>query len=265
MGSGANSSIGDPHGDERLDPAVEAALLQEWEPLALQIARRVTRRFEGIAEPEDMEQVARLGLLQAIRRFDARQDCRFSTFAFPTIVGELYRYLRDRAPVIRIPRRWFELRPRLKAAASALSSALGREPTVEELAQQLKVSEEEVAGALGVREFYRPLSLDVPREGADGEETGPLDMPIGVEDPQLEALELRLALQQLLQMLPERLRDLIRLRFFHGLSQQEVGRRLGISQMHVSRLERQALAKLRQELRRAGEPEAQIRNGATTG
>jgi RNA polymerase sigma-B factor len=127
---------------------------------------------------------------------------------------------------------------------------------VGELSAQLGVSEEEVTGALGLRDFYRHAPLEQSWQGPDGDEAGPLDGQIGVVDPLLETLELRLALRQLLEALPERLRDLIRLRHFQGLSQQEVGQRLGISQMHVSRLERQTLARLRQEIPRVwGEPD----------
>ena len=113
------------------------------------------------------------------------------------------------------------------------------------------LSEEEITGALAVREFYRPTSLDASREGPGGEPSEPLGDQIGVEDPLLETLELRLALQQLLEALPVRLRDLIQLRYFQKMSQRQVGQRLGISQMHVSRLERHALALLRQDLRLA--------------
>jgi RNA polymerase sigma-B factor len=217
------------------------------------MARYITRRFHGTAEQEqdDLDQIARLGLLQAARRFDPRRNCPFGTFAFQTIAGRLLHYIRDRTPALRIPRRWFDLRPHLMRLAAELVQVLEREPTVPELAERLGVSEEDVAGALGAQEFYRPASLDAMRAGAEGDEYEPLAGQIGAEDPVLEALELRVALQQLLTALPERLSELIQLRYFQGLSQQEVGRRLGISQMHVSRLERQAFTSLREDLRRA--------------
>ena len=252
-----NGPVASTLGSDALDPATEAALVREWEPRALRMARRITRRFQGTAEQGDLDQIARLGLLQAARRFDPRRNCRFSTFAYHTIAGHLLHYLRDHTFALRIPRRWFDLRPRLERLAAELVQVLEREPTVPELAERLGVSEEEVAGALGMWEFSRPASLDAIWEGAAGDGPGTGAGQIGVQDPVLETLELRVALQQLLTALPERLRHLIQLRYFQGLSQQEVGRRLGISQMQVSRLERQALASLRGDLRRAiaaGEP-----------
>src|SRR5262249_35385656 len=120
----------------------EEALLQRWEPLA----RYLARRFVGAREREDLEQVARLGLLRAARRFDPALGWQFSTFAAATILGDLRRYLRDRGPVIRCPRRWWELRPRLEEARERLAQGLGREPTCSELADRLAVSEEDIAG-----------------------------------------------------------------------------------------------------------------------
>jgi len=246
-----NGPVTSTLGREALDPAAEAALVREWEPRALRVARYITRRFQRTAEQEDLDQIARLGLLQAARRFDPRRNCQFSTYVYHTIAGHLLHYLRDHTPALRIPRRWFDLRSRLERLAAELVQVLEREPTVLELAERLGVSEEEVAGALGAQEFCHPASLDVIWEGTEGDRQGAVAGQIGVEDPLLETLERRLALQQLLTALPERLSELIRLRYFQGLSQQEVGRRLGVSQMQVSRLERQALASLRVDLRRA--------------
>jgi RNA polymerase sigma-B factor len=246
-----NGPVASALGSAALDPATEAALVRQWEPWALGMARHITRRFQGAADQDDLDQIARLGLLQAARRFDPRRNCPFGTFAYQTIAGQLLHYLRDRTPVLRVPRRWFDLRPRVTRLAADLVQVLEREPSVPELAERLGVSEEDVTGALGAQEFYRPASLDALWAGSDGDEYEPLAGQIGVEDPFLEALELRVALQQLLTTLPERLRELIQLRYFQGLSQQEVGRRMGISQMHVSRLERRALAALREDLRRA--------------
>jgi RNA polymerase sigma-B factor len=246
-----NGPVASTLGRDALDPTTEAALVREWEPRALRIARAMTRRFAGTAEQDDLDQIARLGLLQAARRFDPRRHCRFSTYAFQTIAGHLRHYLRDRIAPLRLPRRWIDLRPRLERVAAELAQVLERQPTVLELAEQLGVSEEEVAGTLAVREFYRPASLEAIWERADGEEHGSLAGQIGVEDPVLETVEVRIALEQLLTALPERLRELIQLRYWRGLTQREVGRRLGVSQMQVSRLERRALDSLRQGLRRS--------------
>lgn len=237
----------------RLDPTTEEALFLEWEPLAQALARRMARQTGGVVDREDLDQVARLALLGAIRRFDPTRGCQFSTFGVPTIAGELKRYLRDRAPAVRIPRRWFELRPRLMGATEALSQALGRGPTVAELAESLGTSEEAVEGALVVPDLYCPVSLDEAGETPEGFSAAlSLHDAIGTEDPLLEQAELRVIVQQLLEALPARLRRLIWLRYFKGMSQQEVGQHLGVSQMQVSRLERRTLAYFREQLCRAG-------------
>jgi RNA polymerase sigma-B factor len=228
---------------------------QTSEDLGIQQQERLVRhlagRFAGLAEREDLEQVARLALWQAWRRFDPARGCRFSTFALPTVQGELLHYLRDQGPAVRIPRSWWDLRPRLKREADAFALEQGREPTVDELAVRLGVSEEDVTGALGVSDIHYAVSLDEPHGGPEGEETEPLTAKIGASDPRLEAVELRVMVRQSMERLPARLRDILERRYFGGLSQNEVGRQLGISQMHVSRLEHQALAQMRQELRQA--------------
>jgi RNA polymerase sigma-B factor len=223
----------------------EEALLQRWEPLA----RYLARRFVGALEREDLEQVARLALLRAARRFDPTLGWQFSTFAAATILGDLRRHLRDRGPAIRFPRRWWELRPRLEQARERLAQALGREPTLPELAARLAVSEEEVAGALGVQELCYPRPLDEPRATPEEGEPESLAGRIGGADPRLEAVEQRVAVRQAMEALPARLREILQRRYFQGWSQQEVGRELGLSQMQISRLERRALAQLRDALR----------------
>jgi RNA polymerase sigma-B factor len=233
--------------EERRDTAAEEALLRRWEPLARQLAGR----FNRAAEREDLEQVARLALVQAARTYDPDRGCQFSTFAVRTILGAIQHYVRDRAPAVRIPRRWWDLRPRLHEEAAAFAQAAGREPTVAELAERLGASEEDVAGALEVHVLYRPMSLDDPCVRPDSTGAEPLAGSLGVIDPHLEAAEQRLVLQQALDELPRRLREILRRRFFQGQTQHEVARLMGLSQMHVSRLERQALSRLRHELRGA--------------
>jgi RNA polymerase sigma-B factor len=224
----------------------EDTLLQRWEPLA----RYLAHRFAGAAEREDLEQVARLALVRAARRFDPAQGTQFRTFAAQTIVGHLRHYIRDQAPAVRIPRRWWELRPRLERAREQLAQGLGREPTIDEMAARLAVSEEDVAGVLAAIESFRLERLDHPRATPEGGATEPLSETVGCADPQLEAVEQQVALQQVMMRLPTRLRDVLQRRYFQGCSQQEVGRDLGVSQMQISRLERMALAQLRGELRR---------------
>jgi RNA polymerase sigma-B factor len=226
--------------------AEEDALLQQWEPLA----RYLAHRFAGAAEREDLEQVARLALLRAARRFDPAQGTQFRTFAAQTIVGHLRHYIRDQAPAVRIPRRWWELRPRLERAREQLAQGLGREPTLGEMAARLAVREEDVAGVLAAVEFSRFERLDHPRATSEGRPTEPVSETIGCPDPQLEAVEQHVALQQVMMRLPTRLRDVLERRYFQGRSQQQVGRDLGVSQMQISRLERKALEQLRGELRR---------------
>jgi RNA polymerase sigma-B factor len=238
-----------PRHDERHRELAEEALLRRWEPLA----RRLAHRFEESAERDDLEQVARLALWEAAQRYDPARGCQFSTFAVPTIRGALLHYLRDQAPTIRPPRAWWERRPHLKQEADALAQELGRQPTVGELAGRLGMTEEEVAGEMGAADRCAPVSLDEPREGAEGEEAEPLAARIGALDPRLEAVEQRVAVRQAMETLPASLRAVLDGRYHVGLSQREVGRQLGISQMHVSRLERAALDWLRRELREASE------------
>jgi RNA polymerase sigma-B factor len=227
------------------DTAAEETLLRQWEPLV----RRLAGRWGNAAEREDLEQVARIALWQAARRFDPARGHPFITYAFPTIQGALLQHLRDRVGTLRLPRHWWELWPRLQRQVDAAAQELGREPTAAELADRLGVSEEDVAGALGARDLCYPASLDEPREAQGGEETEPLAATIGAMDPHLETAELRIVVRQAVAQLPARLRAVIEQRYFSGKSQRAVGQRLGISQMHVSRLERWALARLRTALR----------------
>jgi RNA polymerase sigma-B factor len=223
----------------------EDTLLQRWEPMA----RLLAHRFAAAAEREDLEQVARLALLRAARRFDPAHGTQFSTFAAQTILGHLRHYVRDRAPDIRVPRRWWELRPRLERARAQLAQELGREPTIGELAVRLAVSEEDVAGVLAAEGCFRLERLEQPWVVAESCTAEPLSETIGCADPRLEAVERRIVIQQAMERLPARLRDVLQRRFFQGRSQKQVGRDLGLSQMHISRLERRALEQLRGELR----------------
>jgi RNA polymerase sigma-B factor len=261
MESRPSSTADNRLGSKPLDPIAEEALLRERKPLALQIARRMTRRFEGIAEREDLEQTARLALWQAARRFDPARGCQFDTFAVPTIIGALMHHLRDRTLSMKVPRCWWGLRPRLLREVEVATQILGGDPTVAELATRLGVTEEDVVGAIGVRDLYYPVSLDDPQEWPDGESQTVADR-IGAADPLLDGLDLLLLVRHALGSLEPRLREILTLCYYHGQTQLEVGRWLGISQMHVSRLERQALAWLRQELRREWEPEPEAETSA---
>jgi RNA polymerase sigma-B factor len=222
----------------------EEALLERWEPLV----RRLAHRFRTAGEREDLEQVARLALVQASRRFDPARGCPFETYAARTILGYLRHHTRDRELTIRVPRRWWELYRPLQRLRDWMTQAAGREPTAAELAARLGVSEGDVVGALGVRELCRPKRMDEPWGELEDREADPLTARLGRSDPRLDAVEQRVAIQQILLRLPARLRNILQQRFLHGRTQREIAGDLGLSQMQICRLERQALTQLREEL-----------------
>jgi RNA polymerase sigma-B factor len=208
------------------------------------LAEYLARRFTNRGEPlDDLLQVASLGLLKAVDRFDPERGLEFSTYATPTIVGELKRHFRDKGWAVRVPRRVQELHLRLGTVVSTLSQEMGRSPTIPEIAQAAKVSEEEVVEAIEAGHAYRFTSLDAP-SGADDE--GALSNQLGVEDQGLIDSEHRVALSPLIARFPPRERMILHLRFFEGMTQSEIASRLGISQMHVSRLLARSLAQLRE-------------------
>jgi len=225
-------------GDRRLrDELVEAHV-----PLAQYLSRRFAHRGES---HDDLLQVALLGLLKAVGRFDPERGLQFSTFATPTIVGELKRHFRDRGWAMRVPRRVQELHLQLARAVGSLSQSQGRSPTPAELAAHLGVSEEEVLEAMEAGGMYRLASLDAPAPSA--EEGGDRIGMIGHEDGEFDRVEHADELSTLLGALPERERAIVCLRFFRGLTQSEIAERIGISQMHVSRLLARSLDQLRRE------------------
>jgi RNA polymerase sigma-B factor len=219
----------------------EPALRDELVSAHLGLAEYLARRFANRGEPlDDLIQVASLGLLKALDRFDPERGVEFSTYATHTIVGELKRHFRDKGWSIRAPRRMQELYLRLGKVVASMGQELGRSPTIAELAMETKVSEEEVLEALEAGQAYRSASLDVATE--EGES---LATRLGEEDPSLEDAERRATLSPLLAQLPPRERLILQLRFFDGLTQSEIANRLQISQMHVSRLLARSLAQLR--------------------
>ncbi len=223
-------------GDVRLRDELVAAHLG--------LAEYLARRFANRGEPlDDLVQVASLGLLKAVGRYDPERGVEFSTYATHTIVGELKRHFRDRGWAIRAPRRMQELYLRLGKVVGTLGQELGRSPTIAELAVEVEVSEEEVLEALEAGQAYRFASLDAPAPG-DGEGES-LGTRIGFEDPEMLSAERRATLSPLLDRLPEREKLILHLRFFEGLTQSEIATRLGISQMHVSRLLARSVAQLR--------------------
>jgi RNA polymerase sigma-B factor len=208
----------------------------------------LARRFRNRGEPlEDLVQVGTIGLLKAIDRFDLDREVEFSTYATPTVVGELKRHFRDKGWAVRVPRRLQELHLELTKTVNALGQELGRSPTVEEIAKSASISEEEVLEGLEIAQAYNFTSLDAPIDSDDGGSTTFADQ-LGGEDEQLENLEYRASLAPEMEKLPERERKILYLRFFKGLTQSEIAARLGISQMHVSRLLNRTLMRLREAL-----------------
>jgi RNA polymerase sigma-B factor len=222
------------------DVAARSELAEQMLPLA----RSLARRYAGKGEPlDDLEQVASLGLLKAIDRFDVSRDVRFATFAVPTIAGELKRHFRDRGWMLRVPREIQELCARVVRAREALTRDLGRSPTVEEVAGALDTGVEQVLEALRAADAYRMMSLDEPL--ADG--AGALEA-IGGDDEGFALAEHRVMLSPGLAGLGDREREIVRLRYYEGLTQREIARAVGVSQMHVSRLIRRSIDAMRDSI-----------------
>jgi RNA polymerase sigma-B factor len=210
----------------------------------LPLARHVARRYAGRGEPEDdLVQVASLSLVRAIDRFDVERGTAFSTFLVPTMAGELKRYFRDRAWTVRPPRDTYELGQRIARTVEELARELGRQPTAAEVAERVGTSVEDVLDARTAADRCRGTSLDAPRD----EDGSTLADALGFEDHGFEQAEDKTDVESLMAGLSARSREILRLRFAEDLTQAEVGVRVGISQMHVSRLERQAVARLREE------------------
>jgi RNA polymerase sigma-B factor len=219
----------------------DGAAREEAVARMLPLARALARRYANRGEPlDDLEQVASVGLLKAIDRFDCDRDVKFATFAVPTIAGELKRHFRDRGWMLRVPRDVQELNARLASAGEHQTRELGRTPTLRELAAAAGADEDQAVEALGAGHAYRTLSLDQPAE--DGSDLPDL---LGHPDEGFELAEQRVVLHRGLAALAPREREIVRLRFYEGLSQREIAARIGISQMHVSRLIRRSLETVR--------------------
>ncbi|MGH3309881.1 MAG: RNA polymerase sigma factor SigF [Streptomyces sp.] len=212
----------------------------------LPLVEHLARRFRNRGEPlDDLTQVATIGLIKSVDRFDPERGVEFSTYATPTVVGEIKRHFRDKGWAVRVPRRLQELRLSLTSATAELSQLHGRAPTVHELAQRLSISEEEVLEGLESANAYSTLSLDVP--DTDDESPAVADT-LGAEDDALEGVEYRESLKPLLEELPPREKKILLLRFFGNMTQSQIAQEVGISQMHVSRLLARTLAQLRDRL-----------------
>jgi RNA polymerase sigma-B factor len=214
----------------------------------LPLADHIARRFDGRGEPrDDLVQVARVGLVNAVIRYDVETGSDFVSFAVPTIMGEVRRHFRDNSWSVKVPRRLKELHLRLGTATSELSQRLGRAPTASELAEELGMEREEVVEGLVAGSSYNTLSIDSGGSGSDEDAPAIVDT-LGDVDMSLDQIENREALRPLLAALPERERTVLLLRFFESLTQTQIAERVGISQMHVSRLLAKSLARLRDQL-----------------
>jgi RNA polymerase sigma-B factor len=213
----------------------------------LPLADHIARRFDGRGEPrDDLVQVARVGLVNAVIRFNVDAGSDFVSFAVPTIMGEVRRHFRDNSWSVKVPRRLKELHLRLGAANAELSQKLGRAPTPSELAAELEMDREEIVEGLVAGSSYNTLSID----GAGGgtEEAPAIADTLGDVDLNLDQIENRESLRPLLASLPERERQVLLLRFFESMTQTQIAERVGISQMHVSRLLAKSLTRLRDQL-----------------
>jgi len=224
------------------DPALRSQLIERHLPLVKTLARKFDNRGEPL---EDLIQQGTIGLIHAVDRYDPERGSKFATYATTTIVGEIKRYFRDRKWALKVPRRLQELHLTINHVVEVLTQRLGRSPRIEDIAQEVGASEEEILAAMEMGHAYEVLSLerDVYPESESSDQV--ID-GLGAVDRSLENYEQSALLQEALATLEPRERRIIEYRFFEDLSQAEVAETEGISQMHVSRLQRRALAKLRE-------------------
>ncbi|MGZ4676426.1 MAG: SigB/SigF/SigG family RNA polymerase sigma factor [Acidimicrobiia bacterium] len=242
--------MNDPAGAAALEEFVEYArtrdrtLRDEVIMNHIGLAKALARRYAGRGEPlDDLEQVATLGLLKAVERFDPGRGLAFTTFAVPTITGEIKRHFRDRAWATRVPRALQERALALTEVVRELGHELGRSPSLDEIAQAMDVSVETVLEAMEANRSYSASSLDTPVR--DDDVSRRLERVLSTIDPDLEGVDTRLLVETLLDPLSPRDRRIVELRFYDGLTQSEIAAQVGISQMHVSRLLTKALETMR--------------------
>jgi len=230
------------------DPNNKAAkekLVLQYNNLVHAIARKYSYNQQI---QEDLGQVGMIGLLEAARRFDESFGRKFESFAIPTIVGEIKRYIRDQTWSVHVPRRIKELGPQIRRAVDELTAKHQSSPTIAQIAKHLKVSEEEILETMEMRQSYRALSVDHTLNAwSDGQKISLLDL-VGEQETGYESIDVKVLLERLLPILPEREQKIIQYTFFENKNQKETGELLGISQMHVSRLQRRSLRKLREAL-----------------
>jgi RNA polymerase sigma-B factor len=229
------------------DLAAREQLIEQYMSLVRSLARRYAYRGEQL---EDLVQIGAIGLIKAIDRFDVNRGVELTTYATPNIIGEIKRHFRDRGWSVRVPRGLQELNIQLSRLMEELTVQLGRSPTIPELAKAANVKDEEVLEALESGRAYTSLSLSVGASSDDEGELDPLES-LGTEEPRYEISENLAMLAPGFRVLDERERKILHLRFFEGLTQSQIAQQVGISQMHVSRLIRRSLEKIRDEI--AGE------------
>src|ERR1700749_4730562 len=219
-------------------------LIEQYMSLVRSLARRYSYRGEQL---EDLVQIGAIGLIKAIAPFDIERGVELTTYATPNIIGEIKRHFRDKGWAVRVPRGLQELNVQLSKLVEGLTVQLGRSPTIPELAKAAGVEEEEVLEALESGRAYTSLSLSVGGGGGDDDDLDPLES-LGTVEHQYEVSEDRAILAPGFKVLDERERQILHLRFFEGLTQSQIAQQVGISQMHVSRLIRRALEKIREEI-----------------
>ncbi|HKN96763.1 MAG TPA: SigB/SigF/SigG family RNA polymerase sigma factor [Pseudonocardiaceae bacterium] len=232
----------DESASESQRKSIRDRLVTEHLPVAEHIARRFRNRGQSA---DDLTQVATVGLINAVDRFDPERGTDFLSFAVPTITGEVRRYFRDATWAIRVPRRLKELHAAVSSASASLGQQLGRSPRPSEIAAELGIPVDEVYEGLQVGYAYRGESLD---EGSDEDGGNVGDSRLGVTDPELNTVENRETLLPALAKLPEREAAIVKMRFFGHMTQTQIAKRIGVSQMHVSRLLAASLATLRQSI-----------------
>lgn len=227
-------------------------LVERFMPLA----RKLARRYSGAHEPfDDLLQVASLGLVKAVDRFDVSRGTAFSSFAVPTILGELKRYFRDLGWSVHVPRGAQERALKVEEAQQELTAKRGRPPSVRQLAEYLELSVEDVLEGLETASAHHSVSLDTTHGDGDGD-TGTLADSFGQEDERFELIEESASIAAVARQLPERERRVLQLRFVDDLTQTQIAERIGVSQMQVSRILRRALAQLEELLGESAKPSA---------
>ncbi|MFZ3580459.1 RNA polymerase sigma factor SigB [Virgibacillus sp. DJP39] len=227
------------------DSEVKEKIVLEYKNLVESIARKYSKNS---SIHEDLAQVGMIGLLGAIKRYDASFGKSFESFAIPTIIGEIKRFIRDKTWSVHVPRRIKELGPKIKKAVDELTIMDQKSPSVQEIANYLEVSEEDILETMEMGKSYKALSVDRKVEAdSDGSTVAILDL-VGSDESGFENIDQKMMLEKILPILSDREQDILRCTYFENLSQKETGEQLGISQMHVSRLQRRALLKLREAI-----------------